>query len=276
MDDKRRLWKEFMNATRFQVWSAEYTKVSRSWRDLDFVPDFNRFYLIEEGEGLVRIEDTELHPVERQLVFMPAGVRQSYSAISDHTYSKYWCHFTATVGDLRLFDVMETPYLLTIDDPKDWDHWVSLFQTLIEAMDSNQLSAGFRLNAVMMEMMACFVEQAEDVKFNRSSSIVDKMYTVLRYMEQRLSEHMTIEELAGLVHYHPNYFIQVFKQFTGRTPVQYLNAMRVERAKHWLSATQMTVSDVAEKVGMTLFYFSRLFRDHTGFTPSAYRQMNKP
>ncbi|MFD0712935.1 AraC family transcriptional regulator [Paenibacillus sp. GCM10027626] len=270
------LWKELMNATRLHVRTAAYTKVAQSWRDFDFTPDFNRFYLIEDGEGLIRIKDIELRPVKGQLVLMPAGVRQSYSAINEQTYTKYWCHFTATIGELQLFDIMETPYLLTIEDAILWEQWVSLFRALIEAAQSTSLSAVFRLNAVMMEMVACFIEQAGDIRFNRSSTIVDKMYTVTRCMEQRLNEHLTIEELAGLVHYHPNYFIQMFKQFTGRTPVQYLNGLRIERAKQLLSATELTVSDIAEQVGMTQFYFSRLFREHTGFTPSAYRQLYSP
>ena len=265
-----------MASARFQVWVAEYTKVEQSWSNLDFVSDYNRFYLIEEGEGLIQIEDVKLYPTGRQLVLMPAGVRQSYSTINENTYGKYWCHFTATIGDLRLFDVMNTPYLLTIQNDEKWEDWVARFKALRLYMRDDSIAASFRVNGLIMEIMASFIEQAgDDVHFNRTSVVVNKVHTVIQYMEQRFGEAVTIDELAKLVHYHPNYFIQVFKQFTGRSPIQYLNALRVDRAKHWLSATDLSISEIAGRVGMTLFYFSRLFKEHSGFTPSGYRQASK-
>jgi AraC-like DNA-binding protein len=274
-EDTRRLWKDLMSSTRVQLWIAEHTKVTESWKDFDFIPDFNRFYLIEEGDGLIRIGDIEMYPTKRQLVLMPAGIRQSYSTINDNTYSKYWCHFSATVGDIRLFDVMETPYILTIGNEQDWNAWVSLFRSLKENSRYDTIASSFRVNAVLMEIMASFVEQIGEIKFNRTSVVVDKIHTVIQYMEQRFREPLTIDELAKLIHYHPNYFIQVFKQFTGRSPIQYLNNLRLERAKQWLTATDLSVSEIAERVGMTLFYFSRLFKENSGFTPSGYRQISR-
>ncbi|MBW7453209.1 AraC family transcriptional regulator [Paenibacillus sepulcri] len=274
-DENSRLWEELLASARFQVWTAEYTKVQRSWQEFDHVPTFNRFYLIQEGVGLIRIEDEEYYPVKGQVVLMPAGVRQSYSTISDETYGKYWCHFTATLGDLRLFDIMETPYILTVDDEERWKHWIFLFASLKQYIQRDTIAASFRVNSLIMEIMACFIEQIGEIKLNRSSAVVDKIHTAISYMEQRFEEQLTIDELAKLVHYHPNYFIQVFKQFTGSSPIQYLNAMRVDKAKQWLSTTDMPVSEVAERVGMTLFYFSRLFKEHSGFTPSGYRQISK-
>ncbi|QYR21621.1 AraC family transcriptional regulator [Paenibacillus sp. sptzw28] len=271
----RRLWKDLMSSTRIQLWIAEHTKVTESWKDIDFIPDFNRFYLIEEGNGFIRIGDTEMYPTGRQLVLMPAGIRQSYSTINDNTYSKYWCHFSATVGDIRLFDVMETPYVLTIASEHEWNAWVSLFRSLKENSHNDTIASSFRVNALLMEIVASFVEQIGEVKFNRTSVVVDKIHTVIQYMEQRFGEPLTIDELAKLIHYHPNYFIQVFKQFTGRSPIQYLNHLRLERAKQWLTATDLSVSEIAERVGMTLFYFSRLFKENSGFTPSGYRQISR-
>ncbi|GGD96821.1 helix-turn-helix transcriptional regulator [Paenibacillus nasutitermitis] len=274
-EDNNRLWEELMASARFQVGIADYTKVSRSWQESSVVPTFNRFYLIEEGEGSIRIEDKVFYPIPRQIVLMPAGVRQGYSTISDNTFRKYWCHFTATLGDLRLFDIMETPYVLTIEDEDHWQHWLFLFRSLKQYMKRDTIAAGFRVNALIMEIMACFIEQIGEVKINRSSAVVDKIHTAITYMEQRFEEQLTIDELAKLVHYHPNYFIQVFKQFTGRSPIQYLNVMRVDKAKQWLSTTDLPVSEIADRVGMTLFYFSRLFKEHSGFTPSGYRQISR-
>ncbi|WP_274648454.1 AraC family transcriptional regulator [Paenibacillus humicola] len=273
--ETRRLWKSFMEEARVRVNTVEYTKVDSSWRYIDFVPEFNRLYLIEEGEGLIRIEDTEYYPSSRQLVLMPAGIRQSYSTISDHTFGKYWCHFTAYVGDLRLFDVLKTPTIVRVADDERWGRWVKLFRSLRQELRSDSFTAGLRVQSIMLELIASFIEQADDATFAPTSAAVDKIHSIIRYMEQHLEDQHTVEELARIVHYHPNYFIRVFKQFTGRSPIQYLNALRLERAKNWLAATDTSVSEIAENVGMTLFYFSRFFKEQTGFTPSSYRRMNR-
>jgi AraC-like DNA-binding protein len=275
-NNHKRLWKDLMAAARVHVDIVQYTKVYENWRDIDFVPDFNRLYLIEEGEGMIRIEDAEFYPTARQLVLMPAGVRQSYSTISGSTYGKYWCHFTAYVGDLRLFDVLKAPNILTVADEGIWRGWVSLFRSLRDEMRRDSLAAGFRVQSLMLEMLASYVEQTGEPAIAPASSPMDKIHRVIRYMEDRLEEPHTVEDLAKIVHYHPNYFIRVFKQFTGRSPIQYLNTLRMERAKHWLAATDTSVSEIAERIGMTLFYFSRLFKEHTGFTPTEYRRLNRP
>ena len=274
-DETRRLWKSFMEEARFHVDTVQYTKVDNTWSDFDFVPDFNRMYLIEEGEGLIRIEDKEYYPVARQLVLMPAGVRQSYSTINDRTYGKYWCHFTAQIGDLRLFDVMKTPNILSVEDDGLWQRWVELFRSLKQELHRDSFTAGFRVQAIILEIVASFIDQTGEPIFAPASAAVDKIHSIIRYMEQHLEQQHTVEELAKIIHYHPNYFIRVFKQFTGRSPIQYLNALRMDRAKHWLVATDTSVSEIAENVGMTLFYFSRFFKEQTGFTPSTYRRMNR-
>ncbi|MDG0791526.1 AraC family transcriptional regulator [Cohnella ginsengisoli] len=55
----------------------------------------NKFYFITDGEGWLKIGDRELYPKPGRLALMPEGVLQSYPAIYDKPYTKYWCHFTA-------------------------------------------------------------------------------------------------------------------------------------------------------------------------------------
>ena len=56
-----------------------------------------------------------------------------------------------------------------------------------------------------------------------------------------MAVQVSIETLAQLAHYHPNYFINAFKQFTGYSPVQYMNHLRSEKAKDLLLTTELNV-----------------------------------
>jgi len=260
-----------------QVSQAAYTKVPLNWRDMNLVPSFNRFYLIEEGEGFIRFNNRDYYPVEGHLLLIPAGGSQSYSVISEHTYGKYWCHFQAEISTLHsMFHWLEAPVCLKLEQEQR-QRWRALFQNLITQWNSPDLAAGLRVGAIVAEMLAAYIElSGAEVKILQNDSNIDKLNRIVTYMEERLANKVTVEELAALVHYHPNYFIEVFKQLTGQSPIQYLNAKRIEHARQQLQLTREPVSVIAEEVGMTPYYFSRLFKEQTGYSPTAYRQFFEP
>ena len=64
----------------------------------------------------------------------------------------------------------------------------------------------------------------------------------------------------------------MFKEQTGYPPLQYINKLRIERAKQLLADAGLSVSECAETLGFTdVNYFSRLFRKFTGVSPSKYK-----
>lgn len=68
-------------------------------------------------------------------------------------------------------------------------------------------------------------------------------------------------------------FLRRFKSATGRTPIEYLQQLRIEEARHLLETTNRTVSDITWSVGYEdLNTFRRLFQKKVGLTPGQYRQ----
>ncbi|MDF2726061.1 MAG: transcriptional regulator, AraC family [Paenibacillus sp.] len=69
-----------------------------------------------------------------------------------------------------------------------------------------------------------------------------------------------------------DYLTRCMKKHTGKTPVQYLQYLRIERAKSLLENTLLSIQEVGERVGMgTIGYFHRVFHAATGMTPGQYR-----
>ena len=89
-----------------------------------------------------------------------------------------------------------------------------------------------------------------------------------------LSEEITLETLASLVHFHPNYFIRFFKQNLGVSPMQYVSKARIDHAKVLLKTTDEKIADIASLTGFhDLFYFSQRFKEQTGFSPTDFRKL---
>lgn len=64
-----------------------------------------------------------------------------------------------------------------------------------------------------------------------------------------------------------------FRTATGLTPVRYVQAVRVERARELLEATAIPVTEIAAEVGYAdVGHFNRVFARETDLTPGAYRR----
>lgn len=96
---------------------------------------------------------------------------------------------------------------------------------------------------------------------------------VLHHLEEHFDQPLQLEELAqrsGLSKYH---FLRTFRGVVGRSPYQYVLALRMRRAALELLRTDRAVSQIAFDVGFgDLSTFNHRFRDVFGKTPVAFRQ----
>lgn len=90
------------------------------------------------------------------------------------------------------------------------------------------------------------------------------------FMQDNLELPVSVTDVAQAVALNPTYFGIIFKQQIGRHPIDYLIDLRIERAKYYLSHTQMSVMDVCVALGYDPSYFNRLFKRRTGYTPGQY------
>jgi len=83
-----------------------------------------------------------------------------------------------------------------------------------------------------------------------------------------------VEVLAGIMHFHPNYFIKFFKRHMGTSPVHYIVRKRMEKSKLLLNLKDASITEIAEAAGFNdVSHFSKAFKNHTGFSPTEYRRM---
>jgi len=271
MQNNRAFWKNYLANAQFELSIADKTKVPLTWNEINYEPDFNKIYFILDGEGFLEINGQRYLPQPGELYLLPAETKQSYGVVNENTFLKYWCHFTAKLGDLHLFQILKAPVCIKSTNKQELQ---TIFKQLIYHSRQDTLSSEFRVHALLLQLIANILEHYEidRLPINDHPSF-QKMNSVLNYIETNLDGNVTIEQLAQIANFHPNYFIKVFKEFTSYSPIQYINRRRMEKAKHLLTTTDSTVSNIADTLGMEVAYFSRLFREYTGFTATAYREM---
>lgn len=271
MDYSASIRNQLLFSAQYRITAAAFTKCSPQWRDTRFTPEFNRFYLIMDGEGMVELAGKQYFPKPGQLFFLPAAEVQSYATISDNTFLKYWVHFTAKTGGLQLFSLLRMPVFTDIGS---LEQTALKFEALIEAFRDRTIQAAFRQQSLLFEILSDYADHFASEQFQLyNPEMTTRIESMLSFIDSRLSEAITIDQLAEQFHYHPNHVIRMFKQLTGFSPIRYLIRRRIDVAKLRLTASNRTIAEISEEVGLEPHYFSRVFKEETGFSPSDYRKM---
>ncbi|MEU7581303.1 helix-turn-helix domain-containing protein [Streptomyces sp. NPDC041068] len=101
----------------------------------------------------------------------------------------------------------------------------------------------------------------------------DRLADVLAWALARLAEPLTVSDLAARAHMSPRQLTRLFAAATGTTPLQWLLAQRVQRARELLENTGQSVERIAESCGMgTAATLRRHFGRAVGVPPDVYRK----
>lgn len=101
--------------------------------------------------------------------------------------------------------------------------------------------------------------------------------TYLQAMKQRFDVHceeqFSLDDLAQFYHINKYRLCREFTAYFNDSPLQYLNKVRIERAKELLITTDEKVGVIGQMVGIeNTNHFIRLFKEKTGVTPLRYRK----
>ena len=138
-----------------------------------------------------------------------------------------------------------------------------------DIMTASSTLPAFRQAAIklLQEAVALREENLSAMKYSHVISRAEK-YVADNYCDPNISL-ISVARFVGLSAAH---FSTVFSQTVGRSFINYLTAMRIERAKVLLTSTSMKLSTIAMEIGYNEpNYFSHVFRKLEGITPKEYR-----
>ncbi len=159
--------------------------------------------------------------------------------------------------------------------PQRNPYYLSLFQRISNCNFEKKSGYMIATKAALLEFISlmldnrqCYLTEIEG-KTTKDSLLKD----IVAYIEKRISEKITLEEISENFNMVPKYFCRFFKQKFNKTLIEYINGLRVERAMTMMQSPNRNITEIAVSLGFSnMSYFAKVFKKITGYTPSQYRK----
>ncbi len=100
-----------------------------------------------------------------------------------------------------------------------------------------------------------------------------EIYPLIEHIYEHYRDDISVCEMAAIMKTSESNLYAIFKRATGKSPIRYLNDIRLSVACGLLYQTEDSIASIAESVGIPdQFYFSRLFKQRYDLSPVQYRK----
>lgn len=99
---------------------------------------------------------------------------------------------------------------------------------------------------------------------------------IVRYIEHNYDKPITLSSLARRSNYSVRHFTRLFREAYNKSPMEYLNDVRIKNASDLLVRSDMSIIEISRLCGFEdNNLFSRRFKQSLNISPSKYRQINR-
>jgi len=131
------------------------------------------------------------------------------------------------------------------------------------------------LTEILLDIVEFYDELPVELFDEHSKHLQDlnRLKKVFELLNKEYNEKITLGKAARVACLTESYFSNFFKRVTGFTFSNYLQRIRVKKAKELLMSEDFSTIRIAFLTGFnTLSYFNRTFKKFTKLTPSKYRK----
>jgi AraC family transcriptional regulator len=216
----------------------------RAWsRKMSFIPAGCQFYGWQKPRALTRCTNLFLDPLDSSLC-----------------------------PELRLAEIAFRPRLFFFDP----DIWATVIKLKAQLQSSCRSQRAYieALGIALAHELARLNEGTPPLGADLRGGLPPwQQKKLMEYIEEHLSDEVSLSCLAALVQLSPYHFSRAFKRSFGIPPHRYLTDRRIERAKGLLVKRNLSVTEIALDVGFSeTSSFTAAFRKLTGETPTDYRR----
>lgn len=124
------------------------------------------------------------------------------------------------------------------------------------------------LSEMFVMSVNSLISPGEALNYENTSKHVRR---AIKYINENYKNEISLEDVANQVYLSTVHMSRLFKKETGKNLMDYVNMVRIEKAKALLDTHQYKIYEVAEMVGFKdNHYFSTMFKKYAHMTPTDY------
>lgn len=132
----------------------------------------------------------------------------------------------------------------------------------------NECESADELSEIFVMSVNSLISPEDTVNYENTSRHVRR---AIKYINENYKNEISLEDVANHVYLSSVHMSRLFKKETGKNLMDYVNMVRIEKARALLDTHQYKIYEVAELVGFKdNHYFSTMFKKYVHMTPTEY------
>lgn len=259
----------------------DFSSVFLHWQDT------MEIIYIKKGTGTARVDLSVFEVRQGDIILAPPGHLHGLEHIPGNRMEYENIIFDLAFLGSEAIDLCSQNYLLPLKQNRlsfpqcitpSHIHYSSMAACLDDADRlCGEKPAGYELGvkADMLKLFSLIFRFMDtEIKTNgrKSPQNIERLKTVLQFMEENYRQPVSVEDAAHICNYSPSHFMRWFHQMTGTSFIKYLNRFRLNKALEELKNTDRTVLEISQQSGFdNLSNFNRLFKKQFHKTPREFR-----
>jgi AraC family transcriptional regulator, transcriptional activator for feuABC-ybbA operon len=166
------------------------------------------------------------------------------------------------VKDIKPFPFERITYI------RDNEILVKYFTALTSAWNTSKVSCNMKCRSIFLNIVLELARQVNNSNLNHK--VTKSLESAMTFIRNHYMDNIILEDVCNKVNLTPSYFGKVFKNYTGKTPFEYVHSVRIDRAEELLMKG-ISITRTSELVGFNdPFFFSKVFKKIKGCCPRDY------
>lgn len=125
---------------------------------------------------------------------------------------------------------------------------------------------------ILRRLYIAYETSSESIKDGEDQS-VQTQRKMARFIYENYGKKLSLEDIANSGSISKSTCMRIFREYTGKSPINFLNSYRLERSAQMLEDTSMQITEIALECGFAQqSYYNKLFLKEYGMTPKQYRK----
>ena len=254
--------------------------------------DFYELNIVLKGDGVHYVDKNKYTTITNSVFMIPPQVKHGYR-FYDKNYSvfhlllhnQFISKYKHVLKHLKGYNILfhiepklrlenKGPAYLTLAgaQKKAMEEYIKNLLHLNESTNINKETMKETTALSILAYLCGNISEGDGLS-EETDFFTHKVLNAMDYIQSNYYEKIVVDDLIKKSRLSRSTFMRTFRYVSNMTPLEYLNKVRVEKAKKLLIETEHTITFIALECGFyDSSHFSRIFKKHENLLPSEYKK----